>query len=173
MIRFVIRRSLRLGGATVAATAALLCPTDVGRRAAAAADACSLVTVDEAMRVVGGGTTSMAGPTSVQPGTCSWAATESSCTLRTLSLAVDRSAGAAARFDALKAASATWTGAPGVGDEAFYTADDLPAGAAVFIQHLHVRRGGTVATVTLLGRVGPDAAHDLLGRVGADVAARV
>ncbi len=167
------RGLVRFAGVSALATAALLCPTDVGRRAAAAADACALVTRDEAMIVVGGGTDDMSGPLVVQPGTCSWAATESSCTLRTLSVAIDSGSGAATRLGALQAAATTWTGAPGIGDEAFFTADDLPPGAAVFIQHLHLRRGDTVATVTLVGRIGPDSAHDLLGRVGALLAERL
>lgn len=173
MTRGRFTRSIRLGAVATALGAAVLCTTDVGRPAAAVADACAVVTPDEASAVVGAGSTTLDGPTSVQPGSCSWSATESSCTLRSLSLVLDRSSGALARFSEAKAAASTWTGAPGLGDEAFYTADDLPPGSAVFVQHLHVRRGDTVATVTLLGRVGPDAAHDLLGRVGALVAARV
>lgn len=168
-----LRRLLRFGGVTALATVALLCPTDVGRRAAAAADACALVTFDEAMTVVGGGTDDMSGPLVVRDGTCSWAAAESTCTMRILSVAVDRSAGAGARFVASRAGATTWTGAPGIGDDAYYTADELPEGAAVFIQHLALRRGDTVATVTLVGRIGADSAHELLGRVGASVADRL
>jgi hypothetical protein len=168
-----VRRSARFGAMTLVATAAVLVPTDVGGSVAAAADACALVTPAEATVVVGAATSGLQGPVSVQPGTCSWSATESTCTLRSLSLAVQRGDDAAARFAAARGASALWTGAPGVGDDAFYTADALPAGSAVMIQHLHVLQGDTTAVVTIVGRIGPETAHDLLGRVGGDVAARL
>ena len=71
----------------------------------------------------------------------------------------------------LRAAAPEWTAAPEVADDAFFVTDDMPRGAAIFVEHLHLRHGDSLAEVTLVGRVGPDAAHDLLVRVGIDVLA--
>ena len=149
----------------------LMCSADAARTAAPPG-ACALVTIDEAIGVIGSSDADLAGPESVRPGTCSWHSTQSGCTLRALSIEVTRGS-AAQRLASVRDEADTWSGATGLGDDAFYTADALPAGAAVFIEHLHLRRGDTMAVLTLLGRIGPDASHDLLARVGTAVAARL
>ena len=168
----IARTLVKLTAVSVVATGALLCPTDVGVRAASAADACALVTNDEAIAVIGSSVEDLAGPLVVRPGTCSWHSTQSGCTMRSLSVLVSTGS-AARRLEDLRAQSTVWAAAPEVGDDAFFTADELPTGSAVFIEHLHLRRGDTLAEVTLVGRIGPDASHDLLGRVGAAVMARL
>ena len=168
----IVRAAAHLVVASAALLVGLALPTDVGVRAAAAADACSLVPGAEAEAAVGAEGGDLAGPEVVRPGTCSWHSSQSGCTLRALSVAVSSGA-AARRFEALRAASSVWSSAPGLGDAAFFTADELPPGAALFIEHLHVLVGDTLAEVTMAGRIGPDASHDLLNRVGAAVAARL
>jgi hypothetical protein len=164
----VLLRSLVL---TAIASGALVCSADAARTAAPP-DACALVTIDEAISVIGSSDADLAGPDAVRPGTCSWHSTQSGCTLRVFSVELTRGS-VAQRLASVRDEADTWSGAPGVGDDAFYTADALPAGAAVFIEHLHLRRGDTMAVLTLLGRIGADASHDLLARVGTAVASRL
>ena len=156
----------------VVAVATVAVPSAASGTRADAADACALVTRDEAIAVIGSSEATLAEPLVVRSGTCNWHSTDSGCTLRVLSIEVTRGA-AAQHLAAVRAEAETWSGAAGIGDDAFYTADTLPAGAAVFIEHLHLRRGDTMAVLTLLGRIGPDASHDLLARVGIAVAARL
>ena len=168
-----MRRSLRiLQAATLLAATVVLVPAAASGTRVDAADACALVTRSEAIAVIGSSEASLAEPLVVRPGTCNWHSTDSGCTLRVLSVEVTR--GSAARhLAAVRAEADAWSGAPGIGDDGFYTADALPAGSAVFIEHLHLRRGDTMAVLTLLGRIGPDASHDLLARVGTAVASRL
>ena len=164
----MLLRSLALAAI---ASGAFVCSADAAR-IAAPPDACELVTIDEAIGVIGSSGADLAGPESVRPGTCSWHSTQSGCTLRALSIEITTGDGARLLADE-RAAHEVWAGAPDLGDGAFFAADVLPAGSAVFIEHLHLRRGDTMAVLTLVGRIGPDASHDLLARVGTSVAARL
>ena len=144
----------RVAGIAVAALAAVvLVPASVGAHSAAAApvDACALVTADEAEAAVGSAGSAM----SVRPGTCSWRSDDPTCAFRALSIEVTRDAAASGD----------------VGGR--YVTEELPTGSAVAIEHLHLRVRDSLVTVTLLGRITPDASHDLLARVGALVAARL
>ena len=165
------RLLVRLAALTAIASGALVCSADAAR-IAAPRDACELVTIDEAIGVIGSSHADLAGPESVRLGTCSWHSTQSGCTLRALSIEITSGDGARLLADE-RAAHAVWAGAPELGDGAFYAADALPAGSAVFIEHLHLARGDTMARITLVGRIGPDASHDLLARLGTAVAARL
>ena len=167
-------RQLRAGLAAVGAllAAGLWWPAD---RAASAApvDVCRLVPPDAAMWAVGAASPGEMVTTSVTPGSCSWRGISPACSMRALSVAVSVDDRAEARFHALKAATASWIGAPGVGDEAFFTADALPPGSGVLIEHLHVRRAHMLVELTVLGRLAPESTHQILGDLARTVDERV
>jgi hypothetical protein len=73
---------------------------------------------------------------------------------------------AAERLDALRAGNAQLVADADDAADALYVNDVLPEGTAVFIAHLDLRVADTLAEITLVGRVGPDASHDILRRVG-------
>ena len=144
-------------------------------RAASAApvDVCALVPPTAAMWAVGAASPGEMAMATLAPGSCSWNGTSPTCFLRALSVAVTVDDHAAARFRALRATTTSWVGAPGVGDEAFFTADDLPPGSSVLIEHLHVRRADTLLELTVLGRLAPESSHQILGDLARTLDARV
>jgi hypothetical protein len=146
--------------------------TDAGAITGPTPDACALMSVPDVSLAVGASGSDLAGPLVERPGTCSWHSTQASCTLRSLSIVVTHGR-AAERLDALRAGNAQLVADADDAADALYVNDVLPEGTAVFIAHLDLRVADTLAEITLVGRVGPDASHDILRRVGEGVRARL
>lgn len=150
--------------ASVALAGAVLAwPGD--RPASAAPDVCAAVPENAALWAIGAASPAEVDVTALEPGTCSWRGTSPACSMRALSVAVHTGGDAARRFREQRTAAGFWVGAPGVGDEAYFTADDLPPGAGVLIEHLVVRHRDTIYELTMLGRLAPESTHLMLGDV--------
>ena len=156
------RRHGLLGAAALAA-AVLAWPGD--RPATAAVDVCAAVPADAALWAIGAASPTEVDVTAVAPGTCSWRGTSPACTMRALSVKMRTTGDAARHFREQRTATGFWVGAPGLGDEAYFTADDVPPGAGVLIEHLVVRDADTIYELTMLGRLAPESTHAMLGDV--------
>jgi len=139
-----------------------------------AARPCALVGDDQVKFALGVDTDAyVAGPRSETPESCSWHSAEPNCFSRSLSVVVDAASGAAARFAELRTTALPLDVVDGLGDDAFFTTEPLPPGAAVAIEHLSVRRGAAWVQVTMLGRISGENAHDLMRAIAPAIANRL
>jgi len=144
---------LAAGCGTAPRPSVSLHPTTGAGASSAVLSACRLLTNAQAAVAIGTADPDrMSPPTVVQPGSCSWHS-EPNCSLRSLSIELHSGDAAVHTFEADRLRVADGDLAPGVGQAAFFSADDLPPGAAVLIQHLDVRQGATWLRFTMLGRI--------------------
>jgi len=123
-------------------------PTDTKELDAATCGLLSSADLQSALGV----TDDLPQPTAAGQGACAWHSPPN-CSLRSLSIEVHKGSAAVKEFEAARGRVLDGDLVSGIGDAAFLTADDLPPGAAILVEHLDVRRGGTWLHLTLLGRI--------------------
>jgi hypothetical protein len=115
----------------------------------------------------------VAGPRSETPASCSWHSAQPNCFSRSLSVVLDAASGSAGRFAELQATALPLDVVDGLGDDAFFTTEPLPPGAAVAIEHLSIRRGSVWVEMTMLGRISGDSAHELMRAIAPAIVNRL
>ena len=142
--------------------------------AAVAARPCALVGGEQVKFALGVDTDAyVAGPRSETPESCSWHSAQPNCFSRSLSVVLDAASGATVRFAELRATALPLDIVDGLGDDAFFTTEPLPPGAAVAIEHLSVRNGKAWVEVTMLGRISGENAHELMRAIAPPIVARL
>ncbi len=165
--------SMLLGVMSVAACASVGDSSSVTSEGSLASiDACDLIDTEQAMVALGTNTaTDVGGPTVIDTGahstTCNWRNTNPNCFMRSLSAQVRTDDRSVAEFAALDESAYEHVTIDGLGDGAFSSAEELPAGSAIEVHHLDVLVDETWIRFTLSGRIPSESSRRVLREIAA------
>ena len=170
----VVAAALLVPGASAADHGAAGSLRHVSAGSGVAARPCGLVNDEQVKFALGVDNDAyVAGPRSETPESCSWHSAQPNCFSRSLSVVLDAASGAMARFAELRATALPLDIVAGLGDDAFFTTEPLPPGAAVAIEHLSVRHGSAWVEMTMLGRISGESAHELMLAIAPPIVTRL